>query len=469
MIDLDVRTTILALARQGHGNKTIARWVGVSKTSVKKVIRSGQAGVPALERAEILDPHIDHIRKLYGACKGNLVRVHEELAGEGVDVAYPTLTAFCRRRGLGRKPKPRAGRYVFAPGEEMQHDTSPHAVRVGDRTRNLQCASLILCYSRKQYAQLYPRWTRFEARCFLSEALEWIGGAAGRCMLDNSTVIMIGGTGKHAVASPEMKALADRFGFTFVAHEVGDADRSAHVERIFDYIDNNFYAGRTFADLADLNRQLRQWCETNFQRYRKGLQARASELFVAERPHIKPLPAYIPEVYELHSRRVDVEGYVNLHTNRYSVDDELIGKRVEVRETVTKVRVFDGHRLAEEHDKLEYGARKRQTLDKHQGPVYRNRKPLPPSPKEQLLRGQGPEFGPLIDALRKRYGGRAVKSVRQLHRIWADYPLEPVRRAVSVALKYGLIDLKRIETMVLRHIAGNFFELPVDDDEDSDD
>ena len=43
---------------------------------------------------------------------------------------------------------------------------------------------------------------------------------------------------------PEMAAFAERFGFTFAAHEKGDANRSARVERPFDYIENNFLAGR---------------------------------------------------------------------------------------------------------------------------------------------------------------------------------------------------------------------------------
>jgi hypothetical protein len=287
-------------------------------------------------------------------------------------------------------------------------------------------------------------------------------------MLDNSTVIMVGGTGKDAVPAPEMKALSDRFGFEFVAHRVGDADRSGRVERVFHHIENNFYRGRTFADLPDLNAQLGDWCDRKFRRYRKRLEAIPAELFVAELPHLCKLPAYIPEVYDLHSRLVDIEGYVNLHTNRYSVDDALIGRRLEIRETATKVRVFDGHRLAEEHDKFEYGARKRRTLPKHKGNAYQRRKPTVASPTEQLLRVQGPEFGALIDALCTRYGGRAVKAVRRLHRIWTDYPTETVREAVSVALQFGLIDLERIETMVLRRIAGDFFRFPIDE-EDPDD
>ena len=38
-----------------------------------------------------------------------------------------------------------------------------------------------------------------------------------------------------------------------------------------------------------------------------------------ERMHLKPLPAWIPEVYRLHPRTVDVEGYVSVNSIRYSV------------------------------------------------------------------------------------------------------------------------------------------------------
>jgi transposase len=41
---------------------------------------------------------------------------------------------------------------------------------------------------------------------------------------------------------------------------VGDANRSARVERPFDYIENNFFPGRTFTDWEDLNAQARSWC-----------------------------------------------------------------------------------------------------------------------------------------------------------------------------------------------------------------
>lgn len=466
MLDLDTRVTILRLHREGRSKRLIARTVGVSRRSVGRVIASGESTVPSLVREESLVPHLPRIRELHAACKGNRVRVHEELAREGVVVAYSTLTGFFRRHEIGLKPKKRAGRYPFAPGQEMQHDTSPHRVEVGGRERTLQCASVVLCYSRLRYVQCFGRWNRFHAKVFLTEALRYFGGAANECMLDNSTVILLRGSGKNAVVSPEMEAFGNRFDFTFIAHEIGDANRSGRVERPFHHIENNFYPGRDFTDLDDLNAQLRTWCDTKNAAHSKWLKASPRELFAAEVALLKPLPVHIPDVYDIHHRRVDTEGYVNLHTNAYSMEEALIGRQLAVHEHYRTVRVFDGHKLVAEREKLPYGAGKRQTLPEHR---YRRRRRVePPIAEEKVLRAAGPELTALVGALRKRHGGRAVRAMRQLHRIYLDYPTEAVVTAARRALEFGLLDLNRIEQMVLRRIAGDFFRLSnreEDDDE----
>ncbi len=459
MIDQDTRTALLKLAEQGHGAKAIARAMSLSRNTVKKVLKAGTKEVPGLEREEQLETHLDLVRELHAQCEGNLVRVHEKLADEKIEVAYSTLTDFCRRHEIGVKEKQRAGEYHFRPAQEMQHDTSPHDVMIEGKKVRMQCASLVLCYSRRQYAQLYPKWTRLEARTFLSDAISYVGGAAQQCMLDNSTVIMVGGTGKNAVPAPAMKAFSDNFGFTFVAHTIGDADRSGRVERPFHFIENNFYKGRVFESLEDLNQQLVLWLETNFVRYRKRLKASPAQLFVAEQNLLKALPLHVPEAYNLHGRKVDVEGYVNLHTNRYSVDTVLIGKVLEVRETLDRVRFFDGHRLVGEREKAPFGAQRRLTLPEHKGESRRKNTVPQASPDELLLRKQGAEMVALIDALQKRFGGRGVRAVKQLHRLWTDYPAEPVQQAIAEALRFGLTDLARIETMILARIAGDFFLL----------
>lgn len=459
MLDLDTRTAILKLHAEGHSQRVIASAVGTSRKSVRRVLASGQREVPALERPTRLDPHLDQIRALEQVCKGNLVRVHELLHDAGIDVPYSTLTEFCRKHQISYTPPPRSGRYTFEPGREMQHDTSPHRVKVGGVLQGLVCASLVLCFSRWRYIQCYRRWTRWHARCFLTGALSRLQGAAETCMVDNSTVILEGGTGKNARPSAEMAAFSERFGFKFVAHELGDANRSARVESPFHHVENNFYSGRTFADLADLNEQLLVWCDTYNSTFHRSFQAIPDALLAMERPHLKALPPYIPEPTEIHPRRVDHEGMVVLHTNTYSVPDGVLGQLLDVHETPTRVRVFAGHRLLVEHDKHEDGAHERVVLPEHTARRVR-RKPAPPSPEEVALRAAHPCLSALCDVLRARHGGGAVRVLQRLYRLWTDYPDDAVIAAVSRAIDHDLYDLDRIEPLILQHVRGAFFRLP---------
>lgn len=463
MLDLDTRTAILRLSREGRGSRFIASALGIARDTVQKVVASGQAEVPTLERPSQLSPYIAEIRRLHLLCKGNLVRVHEELeARHGVVVSYSTLTGFCRKAEIGTPPKQAAGRYHFKPGQEMQHDTSPHTVLVGARQLPLQCASLVMCYSRRRFFQLYRRWTRFHARAFLTRALVFFDSVAEQCMVDNSTVIMTGGTGADARAVPEMAAFAERFGFSFVAHALGDANRSARVEGPFWHIENNFYPGRTFADLRDLNAQAVAWCQTYNATFHKSFKGIPDEMGVLERLASKPLPAHIPEPVEVHLRRVDTEGYLRLHTNRYSVPEALIGLQLEVHESLERVRVFSGHRLVAEHPRREDGEGVRVTISEHHSHHRRRAQAAAPSPEERALRAASPALSALCDALR-RDRARGRRAILRLHRIWLDYPAEILEPVILRALDFGLFDLARIERMILKQAKGDFFRLPQED------
>jgi len=471
MRDRDTRIAILELSKKGHGVRGISRALEVSRRTIRRVLRSGSPDVPDIERAELAEPHEERIRALFLQCKGNLVRVHEELAVGHVELPYSTLTAFCRRRGIGHVPKKPAGAYPFNPGQEMQHDTSPHTVLVGAQRRKLQCASLVMAHSTVGYAQAYPVWNRFWAKVFLTDAIVEFGGAADECMVDNASIVVASGTGKNAVMAPEMVAFGKRFGFHFIAHELGDANRSAHVERRFHYIENNFYAGRTFADIADLNAQMGVWCMKVNGTFKKRLGARPMDLFVAESAALHPLPVHVPDVYQLHSRSVDESGYVNLHNNRYSVPNKLMDRDLSLHETKDQMRIFDGHRLVCEHGREEDGAGKTRMLEEHKLERKLARQGAPKTalrPEELALSASSPAMAAMVEALKKRHAGRAVRALQRLRRMWLDYPQAPLDQALAVALAHGLFDLERIESLVLRHVAGDFFRLPIIDDEEPD-
>jgi hypothetical protein len=430
----------------------------VSRLSVRKVLRSNSIHVPEIHRAEKAEPYRQRILELLIACKGNLVRVHEELTASGAALSYPALTAFCRRQGIGQTPPVPAGQYHFDPGVEMQHDTSPHDVEVGGRKYKAQTASAVLCYSHMLFFQIQPTFQRFDCKVFLTEALRYMSGSPERVMIDNTHVVVLRGTGREMIAVPEMEAFGERFGFRFVAHERGDANRSARVERPFSFIENNFLAGRTFATWDDLNRQARQWCDRVNSTYKKHIHAVPRELFAVERPHLKPLPAWIPEVYRLHQRTVDVEGYVSVHTIRYSVPAAWIGRRVEVRETKDKIEIELDARHLVTHVRALGPHPQRIMLAEHKLPrgeaVKRD-----PHPEEQSILRAAPEIAEYVAALKQKGHKVVALALRHLLRLLREYPREAFLAAVGEAARYGLYDLDRLERMILRRVARDYFLL----------
>jgi hypothetical protein len=426
---------------------------------VRKVLRSNSSELPLLVRAEKAEAYRGQILELLASCKGNLVRVHEELANGGANVSYPALTAFCRRHGLGQEPKVAAGRYEFEAGEELQHDTSPHEVELDGKKRKVQTASAVLCYSRMLFFQLYPTFQRFDCKVFLTEALKFFGGSCKRVMIDNTHVVVLRGTGRGMIPVPEMEAFGDRFGFHFQAHELGHADRSGRVERPFHFIEHNFLAARRFSGWEDLNAQARQWCDRVNATYKKHIRAVPRELFAVERPHLKPLPVWIPDVYRLHQRIVDIEGYVALHTNRYSVPVSWIGRRVEVRETKNKIEVQLDLRSIVIHPRVAEAQQQRITLAEHRPPRGQGIKRSDPHPEEQALVRAAPEIADYVLAIKQHGRKYLLVALRQLLRMVREYPREPVLAAIKEAARYGLYDLDRLERMILRRVAHEYFRL----------
>ena len=457
MLDQETRAAILTLTKKGVSIRQIARTLGVSRATVRDVRALGTAEVPLLARAEKATHFRDRIVEMYGGMKGNLVRVHEEIVDEGCAISYAALTSFCRRHGIGKKPKPPAGRYHFAPGEEMQHDTSPHTIKIGGMKQKVQVASLVFCYSRRIYFRYYPNFTRFECKVFLTEALRSIGGSCRICMIDNTHVVVLKGTGSTMVPVPEMEAFGDHFGFTFKAHEVGDANRSARVERPFHYIENNFEAGREGQDFEDWNRQALAWCDKVNARTKRHLKASPRELFAVEQPQLIPLPAWVPDVYRIHHRIVDVEGYVRLSSNHYSVPLP-VGRSVEVRETWERVDVYDGPRRVATHKRVIMPSNKRVTEPAHRPPRGQGKKARESQEEKTLLR-LAPELGDYVAKLKRGARGPLVRSLRRLLLMVRDYPAAPLREAIEEATRYGLYDLERVERMVLKRIGEDFYFL----------
>jgi len=455
----ELRQAIRVLKDQGRPLREISRMLKVSRNTVRRVLRE-----PEQPQAPREDPReqaiVELLPELYRDCKGNAVRIGEILKDKHrIEITYSTLTRLIREHTDLRTPKKRSGTYTFGPGEEMQHDTSPHYLLLGGKKVKAQCASLILAYCRMLFIAYYPRFTCFEAKAFLTAALQFFDGAARRCVIDNTSVILAGGSGANALIAPEMEAFGELFGFEFMAHAINHSDRKGRIERPFSYVENNFLAGRTFADWADLNAQARDWCEGVANSKPKrilGMSPQAA--YPMEKAHLLPLPAYIPPVTEIHYRVVDGYGFVHLDTNRYSVPERWVGKKVAVHKCPEQVLVYADRKLIAEHPRLIGQRQGEQRAKGHHTRLERCRA-AGPSPQEQALMGRDPHLDAYVVALKKRAPGRGVGKLRRLLELKRTYPAEPFLAAIEQALHYGLFDLRRLERLILERVAGDFFDL----------
>ena len=361
-------------------------------------------------------------------------------------------------------PRPRApaGHYSFAAGAEMQHDTSPHQAKIAGVLTRVQTASLVLCYSRMIFFQLYPRFTRFECKAFLSEAIAYFHGAAATCMIDNTHIVVAAGTGANMIPAPEMAAFAERYGFAFKAHEKGDANRSARVEAPFQRIERGFLTGEQFHDWTELNQRARGACEAWNAKFSRKLHASRRELFALEQPHLRPLPLHVPEVYQLYTRIVDAEGYVNVNRIRYSAPYRLIGRSLEVRETLERVDLYEGPRRVASHTRVAGPVDTRVTDPAHRPPrgqgLSRHRQV---APEEIEMLKMEARLGGYLQGLKQQIGERRAP-LRRLLAMLQDYPRAAFLAALASAEHYRLFDLDRLERMVLKRIAEEYFVTPFD-------
>ena len=407
------------------------------------------------------DTLMELIPSLLKSCRGNLVRVHEVLAEEyQQELAYSTLTYLVRKWQLREGATKRFGEYCFDPGDEMQHDTSPHKIVLDGKTIVAQCASLIFGFSRTVFVQYYPCFTRFEAKVFLSEALSFMQGSCRRCIIDNTSVILAAGAGKYAVVAPEMLFFSRMFGFEFIAHAVNNPNRKGKIERPFYYAETNFLAGRTFSDWHDLNKQALAWCNNVANhKVKRELGMAPETAFIQEEPHLLLLPEVMPPIYKQIQRIADTTGYINVDTNRYSIPESHIGHTMEIYQYIDRIDVYYKSRLIASHQRIIGQRGKRSLIKEHHPDLRRKERQLESSEAERHLSGVNAIVDVYLLQLKSHVRGRGTRTFKQLLSLKQLYPLAAFTTAIEQAARYGLYDMKRVETMILKLIRSDFFNL----------
>jgi transposase len=464
MIDQDRQAAVLTLYREGIRLKEIARQLRIDVKSVRAIVRREGVCDPQ-ERSDRVIVDQTLLSQLHGDCKGYVQRIHEILTEEhGIDIGYSTLTRLVRKAGLGAAPKERAAHVPDVPGEEMQHDTSVHKVRIGGVTQKLISSGLYLRYSKMRYVRFYRSFNRFVMKCFIDEALRHWGYCARICIIDNTCLAILHGSGSSAVFCPEIISFADNYGFAWKAHAIGHANRKAGKERNFYTMETNFLPGRTFSSFEDVNDQAFDWATV---RFAKRPQAKTKliplELFETEKSSLVKLPDFIADPYLPFTRHVDQYGYCSFDGNYYWVPESVKSNCVTVLRYSTHLRIMESTRELIRYELAADGVKNEMIVPPgHKAAprgVPKNRK-LGCEQEEKQLRELGDTVQQYLDMINipENDVRQRPAFIRGLYSLSRQLGPTLFRSAVQRALDYRVFDraaLERIAQIIVRTDAGS--------------
>jgi hypothetical protein len=352
-----------------------------------------------------------------------------------------------RELGLGQAAKVRCDRVPDEPGAEMQHDTTVYRVKLNGRPTKVVASLLYLRYSKRRYLKFYRAFNRFAMKCFLHEALMYWSHCAPLCVIDNTNLARLRGSGSQAVIVPEMARFGKRYGFEFVCHALGHANRKAGEERSFWTVQTNFLPGREFRDMDDLNAQAFTWAtERNFHRPISKTKLIPATLFEHERSFLIELSPHLPAPYCEHQRGVDQYGFASFDGNGYWIpgDDR---QDVKVLQHADRLKFYRGRQFLIEYPLPPHGMKNERFAPEGQPkPKRRPRKrPDDSRQRQQRLRAMDEQVAAYLDRALAREGVQRHRFVCELFTLSRRMPPDVFVKATARALHYGVFDLRSLE------------------------
>ena len=347
---------ILELHRQGVTVSAIAREVGLDRKTVRKCIAQGlelPAYGPRKSRETQLRRFETYLRERLAAVPQLTGRrLLRELRDLGYTGGYTILTDFLRDI---RPPEtlPFELRFETLPGHQAQVDFAHFRTVFTDEPSTEHIVwlfSLVLGHSRMHWGcfvlhQNLPTLLRCHTAAF-----ETLGGVPEQILYDRMRTVFHREDPEagHIVYNRTMLEFARHYGYLPKACKAYRAKTKGKVERPFRYIREDFFLGRSFQNLEDLNTQFRQWLDhvANV-RVHATTRRVVAEHFAEELPKLQCLPAGPFQAVLRLERRITRDGMVSIDGNLYSVPNTAHRRVVEVHSMTNEVRILqDGHIIA---------------------------------------------------------------------------------------------------------------------------
>jgi hypothetical protein len=317
---------------RGVSIKELMRRTGLARNTIRAALRSEQP--PAFrvpERPSKLDPFKEEIHGLLRRDpKLPGVRVREMIEPLGFDGSKTIVDDYLREvRPLFVQTRTHQ-RTVYLPGEICQWDlwetSAPVPVGHG-QVRRAWVVVGCLGYSRAGAGALIFSKEAPDVLWGMGCCL-WSLGALPRLMVWDREGCLHAGGGR---LTEVYAAFCGQLPVDWYFCEAKDPQAKGIVERLQEYLETNFEPGRRFANHLDFQLQLDAWFEKANARAHRMLRARPIDRLAEEREVMRPLPDREPDVDRRWVMRVAPDPYLGLDTNDYSLDPDLVGRRVEVR------------------------------------------------------------------------------------------------------------------------------------------
>ena len=317
---------------RGLTQREIHRRTGLHRDTIRNAINSDRP--PRYERAPAgskLDVFKDEICQLLREDpKLPGQRVRELITQQGFDGGKTIVDDYLREVRPLFAPRPRIfQRTVYRPGEICQFDLwEPRSeVPVGHgQTRRGWVVIACLGFSRAGagvliFSKQTPDLLAGIARCL------WSLGALPQVLVWDRQAGLHARDGRP---TEEFAGFCGEFKVDWRFCEAADPQAKGAIERLQGFAETNFEPGRTFLNEVDFQDQLDSWFERVNARTHKTLRERPIDRLARELELMAPLPATPPDTDRRWVSRVPPDPHLRFDTNDYSLDPNLVGRRVEV-------------------------------------------------------------------------------------------------------------------------------------------
>jgi transposase len=319
---------------------------------------SSQAGRPA----HTLDCWRDRI-KGWLSDELSFVVIHRRLVEEGVEISEPTVRRYIQANLQSNELKVSVPR-IHGPGKVMEVDFGYLGFTwdpVEYRRRKTWVFSGRLRASRRAWREaVFNQKSETFLACHI-HAFEHFAGVPESVVPDNLKAAVISASFEDPLVNKSYQLLAEHYGFVINPCLPYHPRHKGGVESDVKYITGNFWKdfkvrqrekGNETPDARDLQQELERWSrEVADERQIRGAGATVHELFLQERPSLKPLPAGRWEPVSWHRARVQDTWRIQYRKAYYTVPYRYVGKEVDVLERAKQVIIFfDGLEIAR-HEK----------------------------------------------------------------------------------------------------------------------